>query len=368
MDIFLETVQNNILLVKVVTLLIASATLFFLAFLILRFVFNKINQFFANRFSSAKAKEIYTEAVFSYRKWLIIITLLSAIDLTLLIISKNKFLDYFEGGLSLSIAIMVIWLNCQLFDKFFEAYLSDVAISRKINGELLVVANIIGEGLIILIVLSIFAEVHHINLVAITASLGIGGIAIAFAANQTLSQLIGGIVLYIDRPFIVDDYISLPDGTFGKVESIGLRSTKIRNSGKGTVTIIPNNSLTQIAIENFTGAKKIVTLFCLNFARQVSEQEKALIRKEILESSQGIFGIDSRNTEVYFTDISSDEGSLITQAQVNFFILGSGEMSMEMRGNLLIMAKESMIFNLQQYGIDYDIEEKSINVNSPITL
>lgn len=70
------------------------------------------------------------------------------------------------------------------------------------------------------------------------------GVAVAFAAQNTLSKLLGGIVLYIDRPFVVDDYIGLPDGTFGRVESIGLRSTKIRSSGKGTLIIISNNSLT----------------------------------------------------------------------------------------------------------------------------
>ncbi len=301
-------------------------------------------------------------------KWLVIVTTLSVIDLTLLIVAKNNFLKYLEYGLGLSIAIAVVWLGSQLFEQFFEAYLSDVAINRKINGELLVVVNIIADGLIFLIVLSIFAEVHHVNLLAITASLGIGGIAIAFAGQQTLSQLLGGIVLYIDRPFVVDDYIGLPDGTFGKVESIGLRSTKIRNSGKGTVSIIPNNSLTQMSIENFSVAKKVVALFYLTFTRQFSEQEKALVRQEILNSGEDIFGIDSRNTKIDFSDFTSEEGSFITQAQVSFFILGSGEVSMELREQLLNIAKENIILNLQQYDVDYELEEKSINVNAPITI
>ena len=81
-----------------------------------------------------------------------------------------------------------------------------------------------------------FCISHRINVFGIVASLGIGGIAIAFAAQKTLEQFLGGIVLTLDRPFTVGDYIGLSDGqqgkqgTFGRVESIGLRSTKIRFS------------------------------------------------------------------------------------------------------------------------------------------
>jgi len=312
--------------------------------------------------------QIIGKTLFYYQKWIMIVSVFILIDLTLLIFPQPDWLKYLEYGLGLSIAILLTWLGCRLFDKSFEAYLSTVAISRKINGELLVVTNTIADVIIFLIVFSIFAQTHHINIVALTASLGLGGIALAFAAKQTLEQLFGGIVLYIDRPFIVDDYIGLPDGTFGKVESIGLRSTKIRNSGKGTVTIIPNNSLTQMRIENFSGAKKIVTLIYLTFYRQIPENEKALIRHDILDSCNSIFGIDSSNTEVSFSDFVSDKGSLITQAQINFFILGSGEMSMEMRSQLLSIAKQNLILQLQNYDINFEIEEKSVNINSPITI
>ncbi|MEL7038478.1 MAG: mechanosensitive ion channel domain-containing protein [Cyanobacteria bacterium J06592_8] len=331
------------------------------------FIFNKIDSFLSNLFPSNQGKIIYTETTSYYRKWLFFITFLVIVDLVLLIVPKTNLLKYFEYGLGLSIALIIIWLGSRLFQKFFQAYLLESAINRKINGELLVVANIIADGLIILVVLSVFAQTHQINLIALTASLGVGGIAIAFAAQQTLSQLLGGIVLYVDRPFVVDDYIGLPDGTFGRVESIGLRSTKIRNSGKGTLSIIPNNSLTQMAVENFSGGRKVLTLVYLTFSREVSETERALISEQILESSRDVFGLDARSTEVNFTDFKSEDGSVMTQAQVNFFILGSGEMSMEMRGQLLDIAKQNMIFQLQQSGIDFDIVEKSVNVNSPIS-
>ncbi len=137
-----------------------------------------------------------------------------------------------------------------MFKQFFDFYLLEAAIKsgRKVSSELLLLTKLLANVVIVVIATVIFAETHHINILGLVASLGIGGLAIAFAAQKTLEQVLGGVVIYLDRPFTIDDYIGLPDGTFGRVESIGLRSTKIRTSGKGTLMIVPNSSLTELNI------------------------------------------------------------------------------------------------------------------------
>jgi MscS family membrane protein len=152
-----------------------------------------------------------------------------------------------------------------------------------------------------------FSETHEINILGLIASLGVGGVAIAFAAQKTLEQLLGGIVLYLDRPFVLDDYVGLPDGTFGRVESIGLRSTKIRTSGKGSLMVVPNNYLTGINIENFTGASKIISIVKLNFSEYIPETKQAFIRQLILDSSKNT-EIDTHNITVSFEDAINDKG------------------------------------------------------------
>ena len=172
--------------------------------------------------------------------------------------------------------------------------------------------------------------------------------AIAFAAQKTLEQFLGGIVLTLDRPFMVGDYIGLSDGqqgkqgTFGRVESIGLRSTKIRISGKGTLTVIPNNSLTQATIENFSGAKKIMSVMTITFPEQVSTDEQALIHQIVMDSTVDIFGLDWRSTEVAFGG---------NYAQISFFILGSNELSMDLRKQLLDLARQQITKQLTQKNI-----------------
>ncbi len=255
-------------------------------------------------------------------------------------------------------------------DKKSVVYLLNAAFKsgQKISSEFLILFKWVANLIIILLAILIYAQTHQINVLGLLTSLGIGGLAVAFAAQKTLEQILGGIVIYLDRPFVIDDYIGLPDGTFGRVESIGLRSTRIRTSGKGTVMIVPNSSLTQVNIENFTGAKKVMSILYLTFYREVSNEERALIRRVIIESTNDIFGIDSRNTEVTFKNIKNGTDSNKTQAQIAFFILGSGDVSMELRRQFLDLATQSITQSLKEYGIAFDIEEPTIYVDSPITI
>jgi small-conductance mechanosensitive channel len=95
-----------------------------------------------------------------------------------------------------------------------------------------------------------------INVVPFIAGAGVAGIAIGFAAKDTLSNLIAGILLIIDRPFEVGDRIevwSAPAGsaTWGDVIDIGIRATKIKTTDN-IVIIIPNNEIMLRDIINYT--------------------------------------------------------------------------------------------------------------------
>ncbi|NEP60568.1 MAG: mechanosensitive ion channel [Symploca sp. SIO2G7] len=311
------------------------------------------------------------------------IALLVLLDLIFLFTPITGFLGVVEIGVSLFAGILISWLFSRAFQRFFDDYLLDASITkgRKVNSELLTLGKLLANTLVIVLVVIAFAQTHNLNIFGLFASLGLGGIAVAFAAQKTLEQLLGGIVIYLDQPFVVDDYIGLPDGSFGRVESIGLRSTKIRSSGKGTLLVVPNNALNQVTIENFTGAKKVISIIYLSFYRAIPEEEKALIRQVIIQCTQDIFGIDHRSTEVRFTDriadnqVNNGNGKMgkydkpaVTQAQVNFFILGSGETSLDLRRQLLGIAKQNITKQLQEYGIAFDISDKTINVDSPITI
>ena len=95
-----------------------------------------------------------------------------------------------------------------------------------------------------------------VNVMPFIAGAGVAGVAIGFAAKDTLSNLIAGILLIIDRPFEVGDRIELwqtpkNSATWGDVISIGLRATKIRTTDN-IVIIIPNNEIMLRDIVNYT--------------------------------------------------------------------------------------------------------------------
>ena len=85
---------------------------------------------------------------------------------------------------------------------------------------------------------------------SLLAGLGIGGIAVALAAQKTVENLIGSITIGMDRPFQVGDSIQV-DGVIGVVEAVGLRSSRLRTPDR-TVVTIPNGKLADMRIESYT--------------------------------------------------------------------------------------------------------------------
>lgn len=116
-------------------------------------------------------------------------------------------------------------------------------------------------SVIIFVTAAILAlDVIGVNIMPFIAGAGVAGIAIGFAAKDTLSNLIAGILLIIDRPFEVGDRIevwSAPSNssTWGDVIDIGLRATKIRTTDN-IVIVIPNNEIMKRDIINYTTISK----------------------------------------------------------------------------------------------------------------
>jgi MscS family membrane protein len=82
------------------------------------------------------------------------------------------------------------------------------------------------------------------------ASLGIGGLAVALAAKDTLSNIFGSLMILLDRPFHVGDWVKAGD-LEGIVEEVGFRSTKIRTFAKTQITV-PNNVIANLAVDNMS--------------------------------------------------------------------------------------------------------------------
>ncbi|MDJ0694180.1 mechanosensitive ion channel domain-containing protein [Mastigocoleus sp. MO_188.B34] len=319
---------------------------------------------------SIETQNIYQNVILPHQTWLSCITIISLADIVILILPAPEWLHFFEFPISLLIALNVIFLGFTLIKELFDNYLLGVTLENqdKINSELIVLGRFLCNSSIILSVIFVFAQIHRINLLGLIASLGLGGVAIAFASQKIIEQILWSLVLIIDRPFVVDDYIHLPDSTIGRVESIGWRSTKVRLSGKNTLAVIPNSELAQIKIENMTRARRVISVVKLNFFKTMSDEEKALTHQSILESTQDILGIDRTLTQIAFEDLTDASGQGYVQAKLIFYILGAAENSMELRKNLLEIARENIIERLQNYGVNCYFEEQTLDITQPMNI
>lgn len=124
----------------------------------------------------------------------------------------------------------------------------------------------------------------------ILAGLGIGGIAIAMAAKDSLSNIFGSITIFLDNPFQVGDWIKAGD-VEGTVESIGFRSTKLRTFYKTQISI-PNNKIANITIDNFSRMhmRRISMTIGFTYETTADEMEKAIAKiKEVLKTHPGVY-------------------------------------------------------------------------------
>jgi MscS family membrane protein len=106
---------------------------------------------------------------------------------------------------------------------------------------------------------------------SLLAGLGIGGIAVALAAQKTVENLIGSVTIGMDRPFRIGDTVQV-DGVVGVVETVGLRSTRVRTLDRTLVTI-PNGRLADMRIESYTARDRwrIVTSLGLRYGTTAAQ-------------------------------------------------------------------------------------------------
>lgn len=280
--------------------------------------------------------------------------------------------DFLEPFVDLALIGSMAWLASRLFGRIFRIYGVDLLkkVGREVD-EMLLVFETIANVIIGFIAVLAFAQSQDFNLVGLFASLGIGGLALAFAAQKILEQLLSTIVLYLDRPFVPGEYIRLNDGQLGRVESIGLRSTKIRTAAKSTLFILPNSTLLSMEIENVSRAKKVMVLLYFDFVRKLTDEDAALVKQVIAQSTDSVFGVDPGSTSIVFTANHEGNGKVdqpMRRARVTFFILGSNESSIELRKRLLELANETIAKRLDSYGIQFTIQEPTVYVESPVTL
>ncbi|TYB33756.1 MAG: mechanosensitive ion channel family protein [Flexistipes sinusarabici] len=165
-----------------------------------------------------------------------VFTFTEDIDLLLLNIYKSFLIGSFFWVLYRAENLLKIFMEKYAYKKQIEIAVEFLPLFRKL----------IRAALIVFAVTIIIQEWGY-NIGAIITGLGIGGLAVALAAKDTLANFFGSLMIIMDRPFAIGDWIVVAD-TEGVVEEIGFRTTKIRTFEKALVSV-PNS---KIATDNVT--------------------------------------------------------------------------------------------------------------------
>ncbi|MCK9594837.1 MAG: mechanosensitive ion channel family protein [Candidatus Omnitrophica bacterium] len=160
----------------------------------------------------------------------------------------------------------------------FTVYLTrrgeDAGLARSLQGILVVVKVIVWTGAVIF-----FLDNLGFKISAVIAGLGIGGVAVALAAQTILKDLFSYFSIIFDRPFKVGDFIIIGD-FMGNIEHVGIKTTRIRSLG-GEMLVFSNSDLTDSRVRNYKLMEKRRVVFKLGVTYQTTLKQLKEIPKVI---------------------------------------------------------------------------------------
>ncbi len=232
------------------------------------------------------------------------------------------------------IIMTAAWMLVRLFDALFKEYLEPLAEKTEtdLDDQLLPIVNK-GTKLAIWIVgLIIALNNAGYDVAAALAGLGIGGLALAMAGKDTVANMFGGLTIFVDQPFKLNDRVKV-DGFDGTVKEIGLRSTRLETL-EGRVVTIPNARFSENSVENVSAepARKVVSTIGLTYDMNADQMRAAM--KTLREVATNHDGVEDGTVLVAFTGfgdfsmniwfaywIKKDADILETQTDINLQIL-----------------------------------------------
>jgi MscS family membrane protein len=237
---------------------------------------------------------------------------LTPIAILVVLLSLKNFIEdqiYVSGAFStlivdtatILINASAVWLSWLLILAIFERIVQAKAIPEESFDTNLwrIGARTIGTGVSVVIIGNA-AQNLGLPLYSVVTGLGIGGLAVALAIRPTLENLIGGIMLYLDQPVRIGDFCSFDDKT-GTVESIGVRTTKIRALDR-TLISIPNAALADMQLINWAKCDRMLITATIGLRYETENDQLRYVLVKFREMFHAHPKIDSETVRVRFAD------------------------------------------------------------------
>lgn len=213
------------------------------------------------------------------------------------LLSRSVLLSAFWTYVALTLTVIgATWLCVRVIDVLFKLKQSQFMLSDKIS--MVQLGRKLSKIMAVIVGTLVIFYIAGINIAAVLTGLGIGGIAIAFAAQKTLENLFGGIMIISDQPVRVGDFCRAGEH-LGTVENIGLRSTRIRTLER-TVVSVPNGQLAVMSLENLTMRDKTWFHHTLKLRYETTADQLRYILAEIRKMMYQHPKVESSSARVRF--------------------------------------------------------------------
>src|SRR5580692_3246604 len=189
---------------------------------------------------------------------------------------------YLERAIAMAFFLGIAWAGAATIDFVTERWRSRLDPRMKaMTYSVLPLGRQIAKLALFLIAILAVVSAWGYNTGTILAGLGVGGLAIALAAQKTIENLFGGISVIGDRPVLVGDFCRF--GThIGTVTDIGLRSTRIRTLDR-TIVSVPNSQFSTMELENYSARDKIWFHVTLNLRRDTTSDQLLQVLSSVQE-------------------------------------------------------------------------------------
>jgi len=202
----------------------------------------------------------------------------------------DKYVFYIGKAIHVIVILSIAIASANLSGKVFTHYIQKSNLPIPTTG----LAYGILKGTILILGILITLSVIGISITPLITALGVGGIAVALALQDTLANLFAGIHLLIEKSIRVGDFVRLETGQEGYVEDITWRTTRIRMLPNNMV-IIPNNKLSQSIVTNYYLPEKRMSLLIpvgVSYSSDPERVERILVEeaKKAVGDIQGLLG------------------------------------------------------------------------------
>ena len=258
--------------------------------------------------------------------------------------------------LEIAISVGVIWLFYNL-SGVFAKYLTVITdrTENKLDDQLVPLIRKSLRFFVVTMGIILILQNNGYNVASLIAGLGIGGLAVALAARDTLANFFGSITIFLDRPFRIGDWVTIGK-VEGIVEEVGFRSTRIRTFYNSLVSV-PNSNVSNSDIDNYgmREYRRLKTVLNLTYAT-TPEQIEAFV--------EGIKAIVKANKhfrqdfyEVHFTTFGAHSLDVLVYV---FFKVPDWSTELQQRHNFLL----EVLRLAKELGVEFAFPTQTVHVDS----